>query len=98
MSQAPKKIAINPNLIGDNAPSVLPYSVVYSLRRQNKLAALSVKIDHPDRNLGLLYPKGFLSPATSRFIKYLETEFKNLSNVIQRHEQNELWRRSTKCG
>ena len=43
----------------------------------------------------LLYPKVSLSPATSRFIKYLEAEFKNLSNVIQRHEQNELWRRST---
>lgn len=66
--------------------------VIYSLRRQNKFGALSVKIDHPDRNLGLLYPKGALSPATSRIIKYLEKEFKNLSNVVQRHEQNELWR------
>ena len=41
-------------LTGSDALTVLPYSVVYSLRRQNKLAALSVKIDHPDRNLGLL--------------------------------------------
>ena len=98
MSKAPKKIAIDPNLTGDDAPSILSYSVVYSLRRQDKLAALSVKIDHPDRNLGLLYPKGSLSPATSRFIKYLEAEFKNLSNIIQLHEQNELWRRSTISG
>ena len=82
-------------LTGSDALTVLPYSFVYSLSRQNKLAALSVKINHPDRNLGLLYPKGSLSPATSRLIKYLEAEFKNLSNVIQRHEQNELWRRST---
>ena len=85
--------AVSNVLTGSDALTVLPYSVVYSLRRQNKLGALSVKIGHPDRNLGLLYPKGALSPATSRFIKYLEKEFKNLSNVIQRHEQNELWRR-----
>ena len=87
--------AVSTVLTGSDALTVLPYSVAYSLKRQNKLAALSVKINHPDRNLGLLYPKGSLSPATSRFIKYLEAEFKNLSNVIQRHEQNELWRRST---
>ena len=71
-------------LTGSDALTVLPYSVVYSLRRQNKLAALSIKIDHPDRNLGLLYPKESLSPATSRFIKYLEAEFKNLSNDMNK--------------
>jgi NO-binding membrane sensor protein with MHYT domain len=32
--------------------------------------------------------------AVQCFIKYLEAEFKYLSNVIQRHEQNELWRPS----
>ena len=31
MSKAPKKIAIDPNLIGDDAPSIMSYSVVYCL-------------------------------------------------------------------
>jgi hypothetical protein len=34
-----------------------------------------------------------LTPLSDHF--GVEAEFKNLSNVIQRHEQNELWRRST---
>ena len=76
--------AVSNVLTGSDALTVLPYSVVYSLRPQNKLAALSVKIDHPDRNLGLLYSKGSLSPATSRFIKYPEAEFKNLSNDMNK--------------
>lgn len=44
MSEAPQKNAIDPNLIGDNAPSVLPYSVVYSLRRQKNWRHFLLKL------------------------------------------------------
>ncbi len=74
--------------------TVLPYSVVYRLRRQNRLAALSIRIGDPDRHLGILsLPNERLEPAALRLMNYIATEFQSLGEIIHRQEQNDLWRK-----
>lgn len=76
-----------------DALTVLPYSVVFTLRRQKALSALSVKIGHPVRNLGLLTRADtVLAPSVRRFNQFIVREFTTLSGTILRHEQNALWR------
>lgn len=76
-----------------DALTVLPYSVVFMLRRQNTLSALPIKIGHPERNLGLLWKTdATLRPSVRRFRQFIEKEFTTLSATILRHEQNALWR------
>ncbi len=76
-----------------DALTVLPYSVVFTLRRQKMLSALSIKIGHPERNLGLLtLSDGPLGPSIRRFRQFIIREFATLSDTILRHEQNALWR------
>lgn len=43
---------------GSEALTVLPYSVVFMQRRSDTIAALPVKLEHPDRQLGLLWRNG----------------------------------------
>lgn len=76
-----------------DALTVLPYSVVFTLRRQKTLSALSVKIGHPVRNLGLLTRTDtVLAPSVRRFSQFITREFTTLAGTILRHEQNALWR------
>lgn len=80
-------------LAGSDALTVLPYSVVFMLKRRNALAALSIRIGDPDRHLGLMTRSNVDSkPAVSRFVQFIEAEFASLANLIQRQEQNEMWR------
>lgn len=80
-------------LSGSDSLTVLPYSVVFMLRRQNKLAALSIRIGDPDRHLCILSRSDLAEkPAARRLTRFIETEFLSLGQVIQRHEQNVLWR------
>lgn len=80
-------------LAGSDALTVLPYSVVFMLRRQNTLDTLSIRIGDPDRHLGILSNAELEPrPATARFARFIETEFKSLANLILRYEQNDLWR------
>ena len=74
--------------------TVLPYSVVFRMRPQNRLAALSIRIGDPDRHLGILtMTNQRFEPAAKRLMNYITTEFKSLSAIILHHEQNELWRK-----
>ena len=80
-------------LAGSDALTVLPYSVVFMLKRRNALAALSIRIGDPDRHLVLL-TNGDIEPkpAASRFARFIETAFASLANSMQRQEQNQVWR------
>jgi DNA-binding transcriptional LysR family regulator len=81
-------------LMGSDALTVLPYSVVFAQRRQFGVVPLAVKIDHPDRTLGLMHPKeATLSPAARRLRGFILTQFETLSATIQHHERNAIWRR-----
>lgn len=73
--------------------TVLPLSVVYLLRRQQAVSALSIRIGHPKRNLGMLTRNTTSErPTVSRFKRFIRSEFQGLSAYIARHEQNALWR------
>lgn len=80
-------------LSNSDALTVLPHSVVFMARRQRTLAALSIRIGHPERTLGIL-TRGTDTerPATKRFRSFIDKEFRNLAQIIQRHEQNTVWR------
>jgi DNA-binding transcriptional LysR family regulator len=76
-----------------DALTVLPYSVVFMLRRQNLLAALSIRIGDPDRNLCLLARKEHEKKSLAeRLIKHIRSEFASMGDYIARSEQNTLWR------
>lgn len=66
-----------------DALTVLPYSVVYRLRRQNTLAALPIPIGDPDRHLCVLTSKsGPEFPARKRLLQYLGTEMAALRDLM----------------
>ena len=70
-------------LHGSDALTVLPYSVVYRLRRQNTLAALPILIGDPDRNLCILTSKSKPKfPARERLLQYLESEMAALRDLM----------------
>ncbi|MCB1450815.1 MAG: LysR family transcriptional regulator [Nitratireductor sp.] len=80
-------------LNNSDALTVLPYSVVFMARRQKTLAALSIRIGHPERSLGLLRSKAAPKrPSVERFSRFVANEFASLSATITKHEQNNLWR------
>jgi DNA-binding transcriptional LysR family regulator len=81
-------------LTRSDALTVLPYSVVFMQRRQQALAALPIRINHPQRSLGLMWnPAQAERPSVRRFRRFVDTEFANLRSTITKHEQNSLWRR-----
>lgn len=68
--------------------TVLPYSVVFLSRRTAGLEALSLKIEHPDRQLGMLtYDEASPPPALRPFALFLEDEFRQLEARIQHEGQ-----------
>lgn len=80
-------------LAGSDALTVLPYSVVAMLRRQNTVAALSIRIGDPDRHLCLIAREARPEhPAVRRLARFIEAEFKSFSAILHRREQDGLWR------
>jgi len=80
-------------LARSDALTILPYSVVFMLRRQQAVAALSIRIGHPERSLGIMWQSGAaMRPSVRRFRQFIEKEFVSLSATILKHEQNVLWR------
>jgi DNA-binding transcriptional LysR family regulator len=86
--------AVMEMLAGSDSLTVLPYSVVFMLRRQYRVGALSIRIEHPDRRLGVLSAKGGTpSPAAKRLKGFLLTQFETLAATIQHRERQAVWRR-----
>ena len=80
-------------LTGSDSLTVLPYSVVFMMREQGTLAALSLKIGHPDRKLGLLVSSGNdRTPATERLRRFIVSQFESFSRRIVQHQTEQLWR------
>lgn len=68
--------------------TVLPYSVVFLSRKTAGLEALRLKIEHPDRQLGMLtYAEGVPPPALRPFAAFLQEEFRQLEARIQHEGQ-----------
>lgn len=80
-------------LTGSDALTVLPYSVVFVMRRQGTIGALSLKIGDPERNLGVLFAdKPDRAPAARRLHAFLASQFDALSQRIVQHQREVLWR------
>jgi DNA-binding transcriptional LysR family regulator len=75
-------------LAGSDALTVLPYSVVFQSRRTVPLEALPLKIDHPDRQLGLLTVTDRQGPpAVRQFTSFLVTECERLQARMDHDQQ-----------
>jgi DNA-binding transcriptional LysR family regulator len=77
-----------------NALAVLPFSVVFAQRKENRITVLPFDIPQPSRSLGILRRAGVpRAPAADRFAAFVETAFENLRHLIKRHESAVVWGR-----
>lgn len=77
-----------------DALAVLPFSVVFAERKQNRITVLPVEIPQPQRHLGLLSPLGpARNPAAAAFAAHVAHAFESMQALIQRHENSVIWRR-----
>lgn len=82
-------------LAESDALAVLPFSVVFALRRENRVSVLPFEIPQPNRSLGIL--RRFdapSSPTADRFTQHIIGVFENLKHTIKRHENAVVWSRS----
>ncbi|MEM7090252.1 MAG: LysR family transcriptional regulator [Pseudomonadota bacterium] len=70
-------------LTGSDSLTVLPFSVVFLMQRQNTLTSLPIKIGDPDRHLGCVTLRGRrMSAASNRFLGFVEQKFEMLDRLI----------------
>lgn len=75
-----------------DALAVLPFSVVFAQRQENRIAVLPYDIPQPNRSLGLLrLSTASRTPAVERFAGHVVTAFEDLKHVIKRHERVIVW-------
>ena len=80
-------------LTGSDSLTVLPYSVVFTMKAKSGITALSLEIGHPDRMLGVLTRSSTRdNPAAQRFRTYVVAQFEALAHRIAQHQKNQLWR------
>lgn len=80
-------------LTGSDALTVLPFSVLFMMRNQRALSALSIRIGDPDRHLGILVRRGNrLKPAVAKVRNHIRNEFETLATSITRVSQDMVWR------
>ncbi len=76
------------------ALAVLPHSVVFAQRRENRIAVLPFDIPQPNRSLGILRRvRGARTPAADRFAMHVIAAFEDLKHLIKRHEKSIVWGR-----
>ena len=83
------------NILSESdALTVLPYSVVFNMRRRNPLSALSIRIGDPDRHLCLLARKvSCKNRMLDRLESFITGELQTLQTLMRRREQETVWRR-----
>ena len=70
-----------------NALAVMPHSVVFAQRRENRITVLPLDIPQPNRSLGILRRSGVETPqAVTRFAAHVTAGFNDLRHLIKRHE------------
>lgn len=81
-------------LIETNALAVLPHSVVFAQRKENRITVLPFDIPQTNRSLGILRMTAKPhSVAVDRFSAYITTAFEDLKHLIKRHENAIVWGR-----
>ena len=77
-----------------DALAVLPFSVVFAQRKENRVTVLPYEIPQPNRSLGILRRIGNpRSPAAERFAGHVTAAFEDLKHIIKRHENAVVWGR-----
>lgn len=77
-----------------DALAVLPFSVVFAERKQNRITVLPVDIPQPQRNLGILTLSGGPpNPAASALAEHVVGAFATMQQLIRRHENAVVWQR-----
>lgn len=80
-------------LAGSDALTVLPFSVVFMQQYQKSLTALPIRLDHPERALGVLWNEARpIRPAVQRLRHFIETEFSGLARQIESKGRDTVWR------
>lgn len=75
-----------------DALAVLPFSVVFAQRKENRIAVLPYDIPQPNRSLGILRRRNIArAPAAERFAGHIIAAFEDLKYVIHRHERSVVW-------
>lgn len=75
-------------LAGSDSLTVLPYSVVFTARKTIGLEALPLKIEHPNRQLGLMTPhESSAAPALLPFKAFIAAQCRHLEARIQHDQQ-----------
>ena len=73
--------------------TVLPYSVVFMQSHTKLVTTLPIKLEHPERILGLVWRQDRpMRPAVTRFRRYIESEFQGLANQIEQKGRTAVWR------
>jgi len=73
--------------------TILPYSVVFTMKRSAQIAALSLDIGHPNRALGILSRRTpSQNPAAKRFRSFVQAKFESLAHSIVQHQKDQIWR------
>jgi len=80
-------------LTGSDALTVLPFSVVFMMRNQRSVSALSIKIGDPNRHLSILKMRSQeMKPAAQKIYTHIRHEFDSLASSITRVSQTTVWR------
>lgn len=75
-----------------DALAILPHSVVFSFRKENKISIIPVDIPQPERTLGIITKRRtYLNPACRKLQEHIANEFLDLRKVIERHEKSIVW-------
>jgi DNA-binding transcriptional LysR family regulator len=77
-----------------NALAVLPFSVVFAQRKENRVTVLPLDIPQPNRSLGILRRASVnRSQAADRLAGFVCVAFEDLKHLIKRHENAVVWGR-----
>jgi DNA-binding transcriptional LysR family regulator len=72
--------------------ALMPLSVAYTFRRENKISIIPLDIPQPERALGLMTKrKPYSNPASRKFMGHLRREFSDLRRLIEKHESSINW-------
>ena len=71
---------------------ILPHSVVFSMRAEKRIQVLPMEIPQPERTLGILTKATTpMTPACEKFYTHIVDEFRDLKDLITRHEKSIVW-------
>ncbi|NDV02397.1 LysR family transcriptional regulator [Pseudoroseicyclus tamaricis] len=75
-----------------DALAILPHSVVFAMRHENKVGVVPLDVPQPKRVIGILTAAGApMAPAVKRMADHIQQEFASMAEAIERHERTIVW-------